>query len=164
MFSSSTESAVSDALHPLSSSVTTQCFLEPNRISGNGERLGLVYAFCSCVFIRNPVSSTWISIGRTIGLKWPRNDREPKWCACWLQPRVQCPLARAVDRPHSAAAPLALANQLSLPEIVKRAVLVLPCKLRYIRIRPLLFTFYFQAHVVTYVTDNRLLVLHNVHT
>jgi len=50
---------------------------------------------------------------------------------------VQCPLARAVDRPHSAAAPLAIANQLPLREIVKRDVLVLPCKPHYIRIRPL---------------------------
>ena len=34
-----------------------------------------------------------------------------------LQPRVQCPLARAVDRPHSAATPLAIVNQLPLPRL-----------------------------------------------
>ena len=61
-----------------------------------------------------------------------------RWCAYWLQPRVQCPLARAVDRPHSAAAPLhGSCQSTATSEIVKRAVLVLPCKLRYVRIRPL---------------------------
>ena len=30
---------------------------------------------------------------------------------------VQCPLVRAINRPHSAAAPLALANQLPVPRL-----------------------------------------------
>ena len=48
-----------------------------------------------------------------------------RWCACWLQPQVQCRLARAVDRPHSAAAPLhGYCQSTATSEIVKRAVLV----------------------------------------
>ena len=57
---------------------------------------------------------------------WRKLTRVKAWCgwlgwlcACWLQPRVQCRLAREVDRPHSAAAPLALANQLPLPRLSK---------------------------------------------
>jgi len=50
-----------------------------------------------------------------------------RWCACWLQPRVQCPSARAMDGRICAAAPLALTSQLPLPRLSKRTVHGLPC-------------------------------------
>jgi len=59
-----------------------------------------------------------------------------RWRACWLELRVQCPLARAMDRLHGAAAPLALANQLPLRDC-KVCCSGSLCKLCYIRIRPL---------------------------
>jgi len=45
-----------------------------------------------------------------------------------MLPRVQCPLARAADGRICAEAPLALANQLPLPKLLKSAVHGLPRK------------------------------------
>jgi len=69
----------------------------------------------------NRLSSTSLGVCRLVnayclrgeGLVWLME----RWCACWLQPWVQCPLPPAMDRPHSATAPLALANQLPLPRL-----------------------------------------------
>jgi len=60
-----------------------------------------------------------------------------RWCARWLQPRVQCPLARAVDRPH-----IAPQHHWLLPinchfRDCEARCSGSPCKLRYIKIRPL---------------------------
>ena len=53
-----------------------------------------------------------------------------------------CSFARSMDGRISAAAPLALADQLPLPMIVKRGWLGFrPCKTRYIRITGFSFSF-----------------------
>jgi len=68
----------------------------------------------------------------------------------WLIGAVVCLLAATagpmsvsagMDGRICAAAPLVLANKLPLPRLSKRAVLGLPCKQRYMRTRPLPFTF-----------------------
>ena len=59
-----------------------------------------------------------------------------RWCACWLQPRAQCPLARAMYRPHCSSA---TGSYQSTSLIVKRAVLVSHVSCAIIRIPTLPF-------------------------